>query len=143
MDFWLPEYRLIFEIDGKHHLSGDQLRSDQERDAWFAEKKIKVVRILNSGVAGCDGLVDEVLQGRLRTRTKIRARKPLAKKCYKVVEEGIEITICPEITKSMIGKDGNLKGTKQWRPPKKKKKNRKGCRKETPGTFSGSVLWKG
>ena len=140
VDFWVPEYRLVFEIDGRHHLEGAQFKADQERDAWFAEKKIRVVRLLNSAVAGCAGLVDEVLQGRHRVRTKIRERKPLKKKCTKIIENGIEITLCPEITKGMVDKSGRvIISRKQWNRKHKKKK----CRKETPGTFSGSVLWKG
>ena len=142
-DFYLPDFRMVFELDGRHHLEGEQLEKDRVRDEWFKAQSIKVVRVQNREVvsAGPREIIEAAVKGRPRKRltkqVEVKARKKLTKQCTKEIDkDGIEVTICPEITQAMVER-----GEKKVRRPRKKKKWR--CRKETPGTFSGSVLWKG
>jgi len=143
-DFYLPDYRMVFELDGKHHLEGEQKEKDEERDRWFKGQSIRVVRVQNREVdsVGPQEIIEAAVQGRkrkrlpIRSEVNVRARKKLESQCFKEIDEnGLEITICPEITQVMVEK-----GEKNGRRRKRKKL---GCRKEAPGTFRNSVLWKG
>jgi very-short-patch-repair endonuclease len=150
VDFWLPEYRLIFEIDGNHHQEDERQRAiDKERDEWFAVQKIDVVRYTNNEIKSAFLVMNysrirrsviNSIDGRIRKRQieKISGRKKLELKCKKVIEGDQEITICPEITKGMIGKKGNV----VIKPSKYKKRKVRKSRKEPPGTFAGSIIWK-
>src|SRR5574340_704928 len=46
-DFYIPSYRIVFEIDGGYHGSPEQIEKDRLRDLWFSEKQIKVVHVSN------------------------------------------------------------------------------------------------
>jgi very-short-patch-repair endonuclease len=45
LDFYCPERRLVLEIDGIGHDMGDRPQRDKGRDAWLAERGLRVVRI--------------------------------------------------------------------------------------------------
>ena len=44
-DFFCHEARLVIEVDGEAHERGDRPVRDAERDAWFALRRFKVMRI--------------------------------------------------------------------------------------------------
>ena len=50
-DFYLPAYRTVIEIDGKHHSWPKTLQRDLRRTAWFKNRQFNVVRIPNPEVA--------------------------------------------------------------------------------------------
>ncbi|MBR3098414.1 MAG: endonuclease domain-containing protein [Clostridia bacterium] len=46
-DFFCAEAKLVIELDGSQHYSDDGIHADQERDAFFKEAGITVVRYTN------------------------------------------------------------------------------------------------
>jgi len=46
-DFYIPDYKLVFEVDGYHHLLEPQKSYDEERSRFLATQGIKVIRFLN------------------------------------------------------------------------------------------------
>jgi very-short-patch-repair endonuclease len=44
-DFFCHAARLVIEVDGEAHERGDRPERDAQRDAWFAERRFKVMRI--------------------------------------------------------------------------------------------------
>jgi very-short-patch-repair endonuclease len=44
-DFYCHEHRLIIEIDGISHDMGNRPFKDEQRDAWFRERNLEVIRI--------------------------------------------------------------------------------------------------
>lgn len=46
-DFYIPEKRVLIEVDGIYHKSSYMLAKDSERDANFRSVGIKVIRIAN------------------------------------------------------------------------------------------------
>lgn len=47
VDFWLPDYNTVIEVDGVHH---EGSLKDMLRDSWFWRYGYKVVRIKNAEV---------------------------------------------------------------------------------------------
>lgn len=47
-DFYLPEYRMIVEVDGMYHSGDKQFTYDKERDENFRSIKIKTLRLANA-----------------------------------------------------------------------------------------------
>lgn len=45
VDFYLPAYKLIIEVDGSSHLWGEQKRRDEIKDRYFGNRDFIVVRI--------------------------------------------------------------------------------------------------
>ena len=46
-DFYLPNERVVIEVDGTYHSASDMLKKDSERDNNFKSIGVKVVRINN------------------------------------------------------------------------------------------------
>jgi len=44
-DFFCHEARLVVEVDGESHERGDRPIRDAGRDAWFADRRLKVLRV--------------------------------------------------------------------------------------------------
>ena len=44
-DFFCHDARLVVEVDGEAHERGDRPERDRRRDAWFAERGFRVMRI--------------------------------------------------------------------------------------------------
>src|SRR3546814_10324609 len=51
-DFFCHEARLVIEIDGEAHERGDRPERDAERDAWFEERRFRMLRIPATEVLG-------------------------------------------------------------------------------------------
>ena len=47
VDFYIASAKLVIELDGSQHFSGEVKDSDVVRDAYFASRKIKVLRYSN------------------------------------------------------------------------------------------------
>lgn len=47
LDFYCPEAKVNIELDGSQHGHPEHLQADAERDAWLAERGIKVMRFWN------------------------------------------------------------------------------------------------
>lgn len=47
-DFYLPDKRLIIEVDGEYHRGDNQFEYDKERDANFKSIKIQTIRLANA-----------------------------------------------------------------------------------------------
>ena len=50
LDFYLPDYSIAIEIDGKYHSTEEQIKKDIERDADLQKLGIKTFRITNKQV---------------------------------------------------------------------------------------------
>ncbi len=50
LDFYCPAYRVAVEIDGEAHNRGDRPARDDRRDAFLAEKGLRVIRVAASRV---------------------------------------------------------------------------------------------
>ena len=49
-DFYIAQAKLVIELDGSQHYENEGLDADRERDAYFAEKGLCVLRYANSDV---------------------------------------------------------------------------------------------
>lgn len=50
LDFYIPEHKIAFELDGAHHLEKVKAREDARRTRNLAKMGIKVKRIMNKDV---------------------------------------------------------------------------------------------
>jgi very-short-patch-repair endonuclease len=66
VDFVCPEQRLVVEIDGPSHTSGEQRLRDQKRDTWLAANGFRVLRLSNDLVIGAPELAEQRIRGALR-----------------------------------------------------------------------------
>ena len=46
-DFYLPEHRLVIEVDGSYHYGDEQFKYDRERDYQFKSMRIQTMRMSN------------------------------------------------------------------------------------------------
>ena len=57
-DFYCHEARLVIEVDGEAHGRGNRPARDANRDSWFAQRDIDVLRVTASDVlSNLDGVV--------------------------------------------------------------------------------------
>ncbi len=50
VDFYVPEAKLVIEVDGRQHLTEENQKADQERDSILGEWGIKVKRYSNESI---------------------------------------------------------------------------------------------
>ncbi len=65
VDFYLPKYKIIFEIDGKHHYTQAGLKKDAIRDAYISTLNYNVKRFRNEEVYNprqCERRIKEILK---------------------------------------------------------------------------------
>lgn len=55
-DFYLPDFRLVIEVDGEYHLGDNQFSYDKERDSAFRGIKIQTIRLANAETKDKRGL---------------------------------------------------------------------------------------
>ena len=61
VDFYCPSAKLIVEIDGGQHYSGDTRTKDQKRDRFLNDLGFKVLRFSNSDVfENIEGVVQKI-----------------------------------------------------------------------------------
>ena len=62
VDFYLPEARLVIEIDGQSHKKQSQKTRDQVRDLILKQTSVKVVRIQTSQIRDGDNALKDALR---------------------------------------------------------------------------------
>lgn len=65
VDFYIPERRLVIELDGSQHYGPEGAEADRQRDAYFADRRIRVVRYSNHEINTSFDAVCEDLYRRL------------------------------------------------------------------------------
>ena len=65
VDFYVPDRRLVIELDGSQHYDAEGTEQDRTRDAYFAEHRIKVLRYSNHEINASFDSVCEDLYRRL------------------------------------------------------------------------------
>ena len=73
MDFYCPEAKVNIGLDGSQHGHPEHLQADAERDAWLAERGIKVMRFGNARLRREKQVVRDAIWQALQER----APKPL------------------------------------------------------------------
>ena len=68
VDFYLPEIRLVIEIDGSQHLTEVGIEADAKRTAYLEKLGLKVIRFDNYQVLQQTHAVLEVIWGELIRR---------------------------------------------------------------------------
>lgn len=53
-DFYIPKYRLVIEVDGGYHSSYRQIVRDAEKDIFYMDMGLRLIRIKNEDVASFD-----------------------------------------------------------------------------------------
>ena len=64
VDFYAPKAKLVVEVDGSQHRTGDHVESDQKRDLYLSGMGLKVIRFNSREVLTN---TDEVVQVIFRT----------------------------------------------------------------------------
>jgi very-short-patch-repair endonuclease len=67
LDFYLPEYKLCVEIDGKGHAAAFQRQYDAIRDSCLAKRGIRTIRFTNEevkDVEACKSRMTFIMRGR-------------------------------------------------------------------------------
>jgi len=59
VDFVCLERRLVVEIDGPSHETGEQRARDQKRDAWLTANDFRLLRLPNDVVIGAPELAEQ------------------------------------------------------------------------------------
>ena len=68
VDFYLPEIRLVIEVDGSQHLTEAGMEADTKRTAYLEKRGLKVIRFDNGQVLLETHAVLEVIWGELIRR---------------------------------------------------------------------------
>ena len=50
VDFYIPKYRIVIELDGIQHYTDEHILTDTERDLYLSNKGISVLRYPNSDI---------------------------------------------------------------------------------------------
>ena len=50
VDFYIPDAKLVIEVDGRQHLTEENRKSDEERDSILGEWDIRVKRYSNESI---------------------------------------------------------------------------------------------
>jgi hypothetical protein len=140
VDFYIKSKKMIFEIDGESHGKIEQKVDDGIRDLWFKKKGIKVVRIQNEKTKDVEYLM-ELIYGEFskrgtKSKTVSRNEDILSRSVREVDSDGKVVIMLPEYTEKM----SKSLGKRKRRRSKGKKET---IRTEPPGSFVGSVYWKG
>ena len=63
VDFFCPKAKLIIEVDGSQHYSGEKQKSDFKRDEYLKRIGIKVLRFSDrEGLTNINGVVERILE---------------------------------------------------------------------------------
>ena len=61
VDFFCPRAKLVIEVDGSQHFSGEMTEYDRIRDAYMNNLGLKVLRFTNAEVLNCiEGVVESI-----------------------------------------------------------------------------------
>ncbi len=79
VDFFAPRAKLIVEVDGSQHLTGDQAEKDTKRDVFLASLGLKVLRFSSRDVLGETAAVLESIYRAIEERMEIPPDPPFTK----------------------------------------------------------------
>ena len=77
LDFYCVEAKVNIELDGSQHGHPEHLQADAERDAWLAERGIKVMRFWNARLRR----EKDVVRGAIWQALQERAPQPVPEYC--------------------------------------------------------------
>lgn len=61
VDFYCPAKRLVIEVDGETHLESFQITEDRQRDNYFRNNFIRVIRFLNTDIQeNVQGVIESI-----------------------------------------------------------------------------------
>jgi very-short-patch-repair endonuclease len=62
VDFFCPKAKLVIEVDGGQHFSGDAPEYDAIRDGYLKSLGLKVLRFTNNEVLNIEGVVERIVE---------------------------------------------------------------------------------
>ena len=76
VDFYIPEKRIVIEVDGRQHLTEEHAKEDSQRDCMLASWNIKVLRYTNESIRKSFSVVaQEILKHLDISFSELKARK--------------------------------------------------------------------
>ncbi len=75
LDFYLPEFKLCIEIDGKSHNNKFQQQYDEVRSSLLAKKGIKTIRFTNEEVKCPDQCLKNLYQNIEKRKVELKTRR--------------------------------------------------------------------
>ena len=65
LDFYIPQAKLVIELDGSQHYETSDIASDQERDLYLQNQGLQVLRYANSDInlnfsAVCEDILNHI-----------------------------------------------------------------------------------
>ncbi len=80
VDFYVPNAKLVVEVDGSQHLGLERGQDDGERDAYLTNAGLQVLRFSNTQVLQeIDAVVDAILQALVEWQGRNPPNPPLRK----------------------------------------------------------------
>ncbi len=80
VDFYCPKTKLVIEVDGSQHLSGEIIENDRIRDEYMNSLGFRVLRFSNTDVlANIDGVVESIIENMKVSEEQIPLSPPLRK----------------------------------------------------------------
>ena len=62
VDFYCPEFKLVIEVDGRHHFWEKQKENDRIRNEYLKGLDLKILRFNNNDILkNIDGVVEKIL----------------------------------------------------------------------------------
>jgi very-short-patch-repair endonuclease len=80
VDFYLPKYKIVFEVDGSSHEGRENY--DKKRDKLLRSRKIKVFRIKNEQTVDID-FTCEFIRDAIQSGDVVHKKKSRKKGCYR------------------------------------------------------------
>ena len=72
VDFYCPKARLVIEVDGGQHFSGEIIENDRIRDEYLGSLGLKVLRFANNDVlTHIDAVVESIIEGMETSEKKV------------------------------------------------------------------------
>ncbi len=63
VDFFCPKTKLIIEVDGSQHFSGEKIEYDRIRDEYLSSRSLRVLRFTNTDVlTHIEGVVESIIE---------------------------------------------------------------------------------
>ena len=63
MDFCCPALKLVIEVDGSQHYSGEGSQADKTRDSYLQKFSLKILRFNNYDVlTNINGVVESIIE---------------------------------------------------------------------------------
>jgi len=80
VDFFCPRAKLVIEIDGSQHFSGEMTEHDRIRNEYMSSLGLKVLRFTNTDIlTHIDGVIESIIENMEVSEEKIPLSPPLRK----------------------------------------------------------------